>query len=111
MGNFEQIGQSLYSKAADDQFGWSLSLSSEGKTLAIGVPQFSGPGYVEVYEWDGATSEYKRFGQSLGGEASNDQFGRALALAGNGRDLAVGAWYNDRNGHNSGRVEVFHIDL
>jgi len=112
--NFVQIGQSLYGKAAGDSFGDSVMLSSEGKTLAVGGDQFNTgkPGHVEVYEWDEAASEYKGLGQSLSGEASDDLFGYASALAGNGRDLAVGApLFNDRNRTDSGRVEVFHIEL
>jgi len=111
--NFEQIGQSLYGRAAGDYFGWSVALSSAGKTLAIGAYQYNTgrPGYVEVYERDEAGSEYKRLGQKLYGEAPDDQFGRALALAGNSRDLVVGAPSNGRNGTASGQVEVFHIEL
>ena len=111
--NFAQVGQSLYGKAADDRFGWSVALSSEGKTLAVGATQdYTGePGYTEVYGWDEVASEYKLLGQQLDGEAPDDNFGYFLALAGNGRVLAVGALGNDRNRTNSGRVEVFDMEI
>ena len=93
--------------------GCSVALSSTGKTLTVGANQaLTGkPGYVEVHEWDEAASEYKRLGQSLGGKGSGDWFGYGLALAGNGRDLAVGSLYNARNGTDSGQVEMFNIEL
>ena len=69
------------------------------------------PGYAEVYEWDEAVREYKLLGQSLGGEAPYDAFGYILALAESGRVLAVGAPDNDRNGTDSGRVEVFDFEI
>ena len=110
---FEQIGQSLYGKAPGSVFGYSVALLSEGKTLAIGVP--GGPffaAYVEVYACNGVSSVYKQLGQSLcGDEDSYNQFGSAVALAANGRVLSVGAPYSDRNGADSGRVEVFDTEL
>lgn len=57
--------------------------------------------------WDETFLEYKGLGQSLGGDASYDCFGNTLSLARNGRVLAAGAPRNDRNGTDSGQVEVF----
>ena len=62
--------------------------------------------------WDENPSlEFKRLGQSLDGKASQDWFGFALALAESGRVLAVGALGNNRSGIDSGRVEVFDIEI
>ena len=108
---FEQIGQSLYGKAPFSVFGWSVALSSEGKTLAIGAPG-DVPAHVEVYKRDEVSSVYKRLSQSLYGDEENvDWFGQALALAANGRVLTVGVPSSDRNGTDSGCVEVFNIEL
>ena len=105
------MGQSLNGKVPDNNFRWSVALSSEGKTLAIGAPG-EVPAYVEVYEWDEVSSVYKRLGQSLyGDEECGDWFGQALALAANGRVLAVGAPLSNRNDINLGRVEVFDTEL
>ena len=75
---------------------------------ALGIAQ----AYEEVYGWDEVSSVYKRLGQSLyNDEDSHDGFGRAVALVGNGRVLAVGAPDSDRNGAYSGRVDVFDAEL
>lgn len=47
-------------------------------------------------------SGYKRLVQRIDGEVSCGHFSYALALAGNGRVLAVGATFNDRDGTESG---------
>ena len=116
--NFKQIGRSLYGKAANDNFSYSVALSSEGKTLAVGVNQYclyddDKMGCVDVYEWDEAAGEYKRLGQFLCGEEPDDLFGSALALAGNDRVLAVAAPETIETGliQGAGRVEVFDIEL
>ena len=59
----------------------------------------------------GSLREYKLLGKRLGGKAPGDCFGSPLALAWNGRVLAVGAPQNDRNGTNLGWLEVFDMNL
>jgi hypothetical protein len=101
--------QEAYIKAAnsgdDDQFGSSLALSNDGNTLAIGASQedsaISGvnnlpndngnsTGAVYVFTRDSSTWNQQAFVK-----ASNygnlDNFGIAVALAGDGNTLAVGA--------------------
>ena len=40
-----QLGADINSEAAGDGSGWSVSLSSDGKVLAIGAPEIEGNGY------------------------------------------------------------------
>jgi hypothetical protein len=52
-----QIGDDIEGKEAFELSGWSVSLSSDGSRVAVGVPgnpEF-GPyiGHVRVYEWVG----------------------------------------------------------
>jgi cysteine-rich repeat protein len=79
----------------DDYFGSSVSLSSDGNTLAVGAPQTSG----ETVGGTGEAYVFIRNGdlwsQQTYVKASNpdedDLFGGDVALSGDGNTLAVGA--------------------
>ena len=51
---WKKLGQSLQGEAAGDDFGTSVSLSSDGRTLAVGAPDNGNGGYdagqVEVFQ-------------------------------------------------------------
>lgn len=89
-------------------FGWSVSLSADGRRLAVGAywnsdaKSLSGKAFVfRVYDDD-----VKLIGE-FEGEDANDYFGYDLAISGNGKQLVVGATRNDGGGSNSGHVRVF----
>ena len=86
-----------------------MSLSSDGKTLAVGASGNDGnggnSGHVRVYRWDG--KHWGQRGSDLDGESSGDLSGCSVALCSNGRVVAIGATGNDGNGTNSGHVRVF----
>lgn len=81
-----------------DKFGYSVALSSDGRTLAVGAPYFSRPltkmGAAYLF-----TSESGSWVQSQFITASNsggeDYFGKKVALSGDGTTLAVNAPYED----------------
>jgi len=105
--------QSIHGDDADDQLGFSLSLSADGKTLAVGAPRVeaAGPGYVKVYSWDDASSNFvQRKDGRINGDDEYDYFGRAVKLSGDGTIMAVGAPRNDANGEGSGQVKVYVLD-
>ncbi|MDI9364813.1 MAG: T9SS type A sorting domain-containing protein [Flavobacterium sp.] len=97
-----------------DQFGFSVSLSGDGNTLAVGAIGETGSGrginpddnndYYEagavyIYTRSGSTwsfSTYIKASNTGGG----DQFGWAVALSGDGNTLAVGALYESGSGKN-----------
>ncbi|GAA4891859.1 hypothetical protein GCM10023311_15340 [Flaviramulus aquimarinus] len=53
-GEWIQIGNSIYGEVEGDEFGGSVSLSADGKTIAIGAPYNDGngnnSGHVKVYQ-------------------------------------------------------------
>jgi cysteine-rich repeat protein len=102
--------QQAYLKAsntdAGDQFGWSISLSADGNTLAVGARGEAsaatgigggqadntarGSGAVYVFARSGASwSQQAYIKASNTAEGAN--FGRAIALSSDGATLAVGA--------------------
>jgi len=87
-----KLGQDVDGNAGDE-LGTSLTLSSDGMVLAIGVPKSDAngvdSGQVRVYSWD--TDTWSRMGNSIDGVSSNDQFGRSVALSSSGNILAIGS--------------------
>ena len=91
--------------AADDWFGFSVALSADGNTLAVGAPQLStSNGAVYVYTRSGSTWTLQ---QKMTGGASGDGFGWAVALSGNGLVLAVGAPFESTSASSSGALYVY----
>jgi hypothetical protein len=104
--------QQAYVKAsntgADDVFGWSIALSSDGNTLAVaayregsnatGINQdgtnndASNSGAVYVYTRSGTVWSQQAYIKASN-TGSSDEFGYHIALSGDGDTLAVGAHF------------------
>merc|ERR1712070_1166958 len=109
-----QLGQHIDGEAEGDHSGFSVSLSSDGKTVAIGVPNGDGnshrSGHVRVYEYDETILEWTQLGQDIDGKAEYDESGWSVSLSSDGKTVAIGAPYNDDNGTNTGHVRVYEYD-
>ena len=107
--NWIQLGGDLNGEAAEDRFGWPVSLNSDGNILAVGAPLNDGngtdSGHVRVFQYNGST--WSQLGTDIDGEAAGDQSGQAISLSGDGAVLAIGAIGNDGNGADSGHVRVY----
>ena len=118
VGGFEsstwtQRGADINGEAAGDYSGFSVSLSSDGTTLAVGAPYNDGDnvnvsGHVRVYKYNGTT--WTQLGDDIDGEAADDRSGWFLSLSSDGTTLAVAADKNDGNGNASGHVRVYKYD-
>lgn len=102
--NWNLIGSQIDGQSSDDGFGRSITLSSDGSIVAIGAPN-NVNGYVKVYQF--SSNAWTQLGQNINGEALNDFFGKSVSISSNGTKVAVGAWYNDGGGSNSGHVRVY----
>jgi 6-phosphogluconolactonase (cycloisomerase 2 family) len=110
--SWEQLGQNIAGVEPYDQFGyWSVTLSPDGKVLAVGAPSYN-IGYVRVYylETNDIGSSWKQIGQDIIGEEPDEGFGISVSMSEDGETLAIGAQSNDGNGANSGRVTVYRWD-
>ena len=74
---WKQLGQDIDGVSAGDLSGSSVSLSDDGKTLAIGATGNSDngtySGHVRVYQMDASLSSWKQIGQDINGESDYDQ--------------------------------------
>lgn len=107
---WNQLGLDIDGEGAIDESGHSVSLSGDGKIVAIGAPDNdgngSGSGHVRVYSWDG--SAWIQLGSDLDGEARSDWFGIQVSLSFYGKIVAIGATHRDgKNGTDSGYVKVY----
>jgi len=102
-------GNDIDGKAAYDNSGYSVSLSSDGTIVAIGAlgnaDSGYGSGHVRVYAWNG--SDWVKRGNDINGEAAYDLSGNSVSLSSDGTILAIGAYMNDGNGDKSGHVRVY----
>lgn len=108
-GLWTQIGEDIDGEAANDELGWSVSLSSDGSILAAGAIYNDGNGvncgHVRVYQEEGG--DWIQIGTDIDGEMAEDLSGFSVCLNADGNILAVGAVDNDGNGISSGHVRIF----
>ncbi|MDD7887974.1 T9SS type A sorting domain-containing protein [Flavivirga sp. 57AJ16] len=117
-----QVGTDINGEASDDQSGMALSLSGDGRILAIGAPGNDGDhvdlkddvlcsndigdsGHVRIYENIGGN--WTQIGDDIDGEAIGDRSGVAVSLSNNGTIVAIGATSNSDNGEGAGHVRIY----
>ena len=105
---WEQQGADIDGEAPGDNSGNSVSLSSDGTTVAIGANgNGSYSGHVRIYSWNSTTSAWEQQGDDIDGEATGDNSGNSVSLSSDGTVVAIGARMNDGNGNNSGHTRIY----
>jgi hypothetical protein len=107
-----QVGADIDGEKAGDDSGSSVSLSSDGKTVAFGAPYNDGngssSGHVRIFQWIESKSIWKQMGADIDGEERGDGSGWSVSLSSDGKTVAIGAPGNDGNGYKySGHVRIF----
>ena len=91
-GKWSQLGDDIDGEAEGDQSGSSVSLSDNGRIVAIAAPYNDGngddSGHVRVYELN-ESLQWIILGDDIDGEVIGDQFGFSVSLSGNGRTVAI----------------------
>jgi hypothetical protein len=107
-GIWTQQGADINGENSGDQSGFSVSLSSDGSIVAIGACRNAGngpdSGQVRVYK--NVSGIWTQQGTDINGEISS-QSGISVSLSSDGSIVAVGAYFSDGNGENSGQVRVY----
>jgi len=107
-----QVGADIDGGAAGDQSGWSVSLSSNGSTVAVGAPfdddAGSDAGHVRVYRFDGTA--WGQLGADIDGDAAGDESGFSVSLSSDGSTVAIGSRLNDGAGSEAGHIRVYSFD-
>jgi len=103
------VGNRINGAVPNEYFGWSVSLSSDGRTVAIsayGGKTGAGGKLVRVYSYSADSSTWIQVGDDIVGEDDGDMFGVSVSMSKDGKIVAAGAIMNDDNGFNSGHVLV-----
>lgn len=115
-GIWIQVGSDIANVHIDDGFGFSVSLSEDGKTMAVGAPSTTSTnpnpnfvGFVDIYK---EVSGNWVLNQRINGDNAGDRFGWSVVLSDNGKRVAVGApEYDNPNGYpygySNGQVKLF----
>jgi len=108
---WQSLGSPINGFSDGEEFGFSVALSQDGFTVAVGSRYFAGTtvkiGRVRVFRLIGTS--WGQVGQDLDGIASSDQFGWSVALSSSGNIVAGGAPDNDDSGDGAGHVRVFNL--
>ena len=104
-----QLGQDIEGETTNELGGSSVSLSSDGYTVAIGAyendEKFANSGCVRIYRYSNDT--WTKLGSNIDGEADGDYSGYSVSLSSDGHTVAIGAYLNDGNGLDSGHVRIY----
>jgi hypothetical protein len=106
----EQAKIQASDKEADDQFGWSVGISSDGNTAIVGA-YFEDTGAASA----GAAYIFTRSGSTWTQQAKiqasdkefNDQFGTSVSISSDGNTAIVGAYFEDTGASNAGAAYIF----
>ncbi|WP_405610463.1 T9SS type A sorting domain-containing protein [Polaribacter sp. Asnod1-A03] len=108
---WEQIGDDIDGPESSYS-GNSVSLSSDGSIVAIGIQNYSDNtnflpkvGQVRIYRNNNNT--WEQIGNNINGQTAYDYFGEVVSLSSNGNIIAIGASNNDTNGLSSGQVRIY----
>jgi tRNA A-37 threonylcarbamoyl transferase component Bud32 len=112
-GTWTQVGADIDGEATGDKSGRSVSMSADGKRVAIGATGNDGngsvgsldAGHVRVYAESGGT--WTQVGADIDGEAAGDKSGKSVSMSANGTRVAIGAIGNDGTGSDAGHVRVY----
>ena len=106
-GIWEQIGSDIDGESSGDNSGYSVSLSSDGKVVAIGAPKNnsqSQSGRVRIYKNNNEV--WEQIGSDIDGELPGDLSGTSVSLSYNGNIIAIGTPKNNSQSQ-SGRVRIY----
>jgi len=98
-----QLEDNQWSMLGDPIDGWTVSLSNNGKTVAVG--SYQNVGQIRILNY--ADEKWVQIGDTLLGEAVNSNFGRSVAISGDGQVVVGGSPGLGQ----SGSVRVFHNNI
>jgi len=93
-GTWTQIGSDIDGVNDNEYSGYSVSLSADGNTVAIGVPEHvSSKGTTRIYTISGNT--WTQVGGDIDGGDANERSGSSISLSSDGNTIAIGAYEHD----------------
>jgi len=111
-GTWKQVGQDIAGEAIGDGFGWSVSISDDGKTIAVGAPYNDGKngaisGHIRIYRLADDGASWEQIGEDIDGDAAGDRSGILVSLSANRTIVAIGAIMAGIDGISTGQVKMY----
>jgi hypothetical protein len=108
--SWQKLGNDIDVQNESSLFSTSVSLSSDGTIIAIGVPNSgdepTSTGKVSIYYLNG--TQWARLGNDIVGENSIAPYGTTVSLSSDGTVVAIGNPFNDNsNGVRTGQVSIY----
>ena len=109
---WQQMGSDIDGLSSYNYDGYSVNLSDDGLTLAVGAIQPGGAaGSTRVFTWDASNSQWIAKGATISGEGIGDRSGNNVILSADGNILAIAANLGEGTaGADSGYVRIFSWD-
>jgi hypothetical protein len=110
--SWSQKGSDIDDESAGDLSGYSVSLSRDGRILAIGAI-YNDPGvgndagHTRIFFWDSDTSDWSQRGSDIDGEVAGDLSGCSVSINDHGTLVTIGAYANDGTGADAGHARVY----
>lgn len=107
-GVWTQVGNDIDGKDIKDESGWYVSLSANGRRVAVGSRYGDSPtevdvGHVRVFEEAGGS--WSQVGNDISGASASSA--GVVSFAGNGKRLVVGAPFNSEAGSDAGKTSIY----
>jgi len=110
-GQWAILGMPINGLSSGERAGWSVSISGDGSSVAVGAPKGGGSasGSVVTYRFDNESS-WEPYGSVLEG-VSKEAFGYTTSLSYDGDLVAVGSpkAMSPEGASNAGRASVFYL--
>ncbi|WP_158655212.1 T9SS type A sorting domain-containing protein [Flavivirga eckloniae] len=108
-----KMGNDIEGIAAENRLGYSVSISKDNSTVAIGAPNknkdATSLGYVSIYKNESGT--WTKMGNNIDGTLLNSEFGASVSLSYDGSIVAIGEPSGkNNNGHKTGQVQVYNYN-
>lgn len=108
--SWKQMGRDTDGESAYERSGSSVSLSSDGLTIAIGAEDNGRSGHCRIFKWTG--SDWHLGERSIEGEGYGDWFGNVVSLSSSGDKVAIAGYGGSGiGGENTGYVKVYQVPI
>ena len=107
-GDTSKLGNDISGVNQGEWSGYSVSLSADGMTVAIGGnANNSSTGITRIYKYDVPNEKWLLFGPSIPGVDAGENSGYSVSLSADGMTVAIGAY---RNNSNTGITRIYKYE-
>jgi hypothetical protein len=106
-GTWTQLGGDLKGEQQYDEFGYSVSISTNGDYIVISAISniVRKNSYFKVFKYN---NSWQQIGQKITGD--NYNFGYSVSISYDGKTVGIGSPLNEPNGERSGNAFIYNYD-